>query len=309
MLRKIPWSIGRGFLMGAADIVPGVSGGTVALVLGFYQRLVASIRAGSSALGRLIRFDIAGFRRWLAAVEWSFLVPLLVGILLAIIALAGVIERLLHDYPIEMAALFLGLIAGSIVIVWQLLTKRDAERLGIMVVVGLTVFFLLGLREGTSEETVSQFTEPELWAFFVAGAIAICAMILPGVSGSFLLVMLGMYGPVLGAVNDRDIGTLLVFLIGATVGLALFSQGLHWALRDHYDSVMAALIGLMIGSIRVLWPWPDGLNTTSLGAPDRNIASAILIAVIACAVVLAINGLAKRTEHRTTADEVDELQA
>jgi putative membrane protein len=309
MLRKIPWSIGRGFLMGAADIVPGVSGGTVALVLGFYQRLVASIRAGSSALGRLIRFDIAGFRRWLAAVEWSFLVPLLVGILLAIIALAGVIERLLHDYPIEMAALFLGLIAGSIVIVWQLLTKRDAKRLGIMVVVGLTVFFLLGLREGTSEETVSQFTEPELWAFFVAGAIAICAMILPGVSGSFLLVMLGMYGPVLGAVNDRDIGTLLVFLIGATVGLALFSQGLHWALRDHYDSVMAALIGLMIGSIRVLWPWPDGLNTTSLGAPDRNIASAILIAVIACAVVLAINGLAKRTEHRTTADEVDELQA
>jgi putative membrane protein len=309
MLRKIPWSIGRGFLMGAADIVPGVSGGTVALVLGFYQRLVASIRAGSSALGRLIRFDIAGFRRWLARVEWSFLVPLLVGILLAIIALAGVIERLLHDYPIEMAALFLGLIAGSIVIVWQLLTKRDAKRLGIMVVVGLTVFFLLGLREGTSEETVSQFTEPELWAFFVAGAIAICAMILPGVSGSFLLVMLGMYGPVLGAVNDRDIGTLLVFLIGATVGLALFSQGLHWALREHYDSVMAALIGLMIGSIRVLWPWPDGLNTTSLGAPDRNIASAIVIAVIACAVVLAINGLAKRTEHRTTADEVDELQA
>jgi putative membrane protein len=121
--------------------------------------------------------------------------------------------------------------------------------------------------------------------------------------------MLGMYGPVLGAVNDRDIGTLLVFLIGATVGLALFSQGLHWALREHYDSVMAALIGLMIGSIRVLWPWPDGLNTTSLGAPDRNIASAIVIAVIACAVVLAINGLAKRTEHRTTADEVDELQA
>jgi len=309
MFRKIPWSIGRGFLMGAADIVPGVSGGTVALVLGFYQRLVASIRAGSSALGRLIRFDIAGFRRWLAAVEWSFLVPLLVGILLAIIALAGVIERLLHDYPIEMAALFLGLIAGSIVIVWQLLTKRDAKRLGIMVVVGLTVFFLLGLREGTSEETVSQFTEPELWTFFVAGAIAICAMILPGVSGSFLLVMLGMYGPVLGAVNDRDVGTLLVFLIGATVGLALFSQGLHWALREHYDSVMAALIGLMVGSIRVLWPWPDGLNTTSLGAPDRNIASAIVIAVIACAVVLAINGLAKRTEHRTTADEVDELQA
>lgn len=309
MLREIPWSIGRGFLMGAADIVPGVSGGTVALVLGIYQRLVASIRAGSSALGRLIRFDLPGFRRWLGVVEWSFLLPLLGGILLAVIALAGLIERLLHDYPIEMAALFLGLIAGSIVIVWQLLTKRDVVRIGIMVAVGLTVFFLLGLREGTSEETVGQLAEPELWAFFVAGAIAICAMILPGVSGSFLLVMLGMYGPVLGAVNDRDVGTLLVFLIGATVGLALFSQGLHWALREHYNSMMAILIGLMVGSVRVLWPWPDGLNTTSLGTPDRKVGSALVIAVLACAVVLAINALAKRAEHRTTTDEVDELQS
>ena len=309
MLREIPWTIVRGFFMGSADIVPGVSGGTVALVFGIYRRLVASIRAGSSALGRLVRLDFAGFRRWLGEVEWAFLLPLLIGIGLAILVLAGLIERLLDDYPIEMAALFFGLIAGSIVIVWQLLTKRDARRFAIMALVGLAVFFLLGLREGTSEETVGQLTDPELWAFFVAGAIAICAMILPGVSGSFLLVMLGMYGPVLGAVNDRDVGTLVVFLLGATIGLAIFSQGLHWALNEHYDSVMAALIGLMLGSIRVLWPWPDGLNTTRLTAPDERAVPAVVIAVIAFAVVLAINGIAKRAEHRTTSDEVDELHA
>lgn len=307
MLREIPWTIVRGFCMGAADIVPGVSGGTVALVFGIYRRLVASIRAGSSALGRLVRLDIAGFRHWLGEVEWSFLVPLLVGIGSAILALAGIIERLLDDHPIEMAALFFGLIAGSIVIVWQLLTRRDVRRVAIMVGVGAVVFFLLGLREGTSEETVGQLSEPEPWAFFLAGAIAICAMILPGVSGSFLLVMLGMYGPVLSAVNDRDLVVVLVFLFGATVGLALFSQGLHWALTEHYDSVMAALIGLMAGSIRVLWPWPDGLNTTRLGAPDDRIGPVIVIALVAFVVVLAINEVAKRAEHRTTADEVDEL--
>lgn len=308
MLREIPWTIVRGFCMGAADIVPGVSGGTIALVFGIYRRLVASIRAGSSAIGHLIRFDMAGFRRWLGAVEWSFLLPLLLGIGLAVLALAGLIERLLDDYPIEMAALFFGLIAGSIVIVWQLLTKRDAKRFGIMIAVGAVVFVVLGIREGTTEETVGQLSEPELWAFFLAGAIAICAMILPGISGSFLLVMLGMYGPVLGAVNDRDLVALLVFLIGATIGLALFSQGLHWALTEHYDSVMAALIGLMVGSIRVLWPWPDGLNTTNLGAPDERIGPVIAIAVTAFASVLVVNAIAKRAEHRTTADEVDELR-
>jgi len=211
------------------------------------------------------------------------------------------------DYPIEMAALFFGLIAGSIVIVWQLLTNRDAKRFGIMITVGAVVFVVLGIREGTTEETVGQLNEPELWAFFLAGAIAICAMILPGISGSFLLVMLGMYGPVLGAVNDRDLVALLVFLVGATIGLALFSQGLHWALTEHYDSVMAALIGLMVGSIRVLWPWPDGLNTTRLGSPDERIGPVIAIAVTAFVGVLVVNAIAKRTEHRTTADEVDEL--
>ena len=184
----------RGFLMGAADIVPGVSGGTVALIVGIYERLVRSVRAGSSALGRLLRGDIAGFRHWVRSVEWSFIIPLGVGIVVAIFALAGVLESLLHDLPEEMAGLFSGLIAGSVVIAWPLVRHWSARRIGVLIGVAIGVFVLLGVREGITEDTVTQVLDPAIWAFFFAGAIAICAMILPGVSGSFLLVLLGMYG-------------------------------------------------------------------------------------------------------------------
>lgn len=302
-------SIVRGFLMGAADIVPGVSGGTIALVLGIYERLVASIRAGSSALGALVRFDFEKTRAWLKKVEWEFVLPLGGGILLAIVLLASVLEQLLHDYPEVMAALFVGLVAGSAVIAWKLLTVHDGRRLAIMFGVGIGLFALLGLTESTSAETASQFAEPALWAFFGAGAIAICAMILPGISGSFVLVVLGMYGAVLSAVTSRDLVTLGVFMLGAVIGLALFSQVLHRALRDHYNSVMAALIGLMIGSLRVLWPWPLGVDSTALDTPGEDLPAALVAAIFAFVVVLAIDFLGRRISHRTPSDEVEELTA
>ena len=160
--------------------------------------------------------------------------------------------------------------------------------------IGIAVFALLGLRGGTSEETVAQATDPALLAFFIGGAIAICAMILPGVSGSFLLVVLGMYEPVLSAVTDRDLTALAVFMLGAVVGLALFSQVLHWALQHHHDVVMAMLIGLMAGSVRVLWPWPNGVFTTELGSPDGDVVPAIVLAAVAFALVWWVSGIAQR---------------
>jgi putative membrane protein len=309
VLGEIPLSLIRGFLMGAADIVPGVSGGTIALVLGIYERLVASIRAGSSALGALIRLDFDGFKSWLGRIEWALILPLGLGILIAVFSLAPVLERLLHDHPETMAALFVGLVAGSAVIAWKLLTVRDATRIAIMVGVGIAVFLLLGLTEGTTEETTSQLAEPATWAFFAAGAVAICAMILPGISGSFILVMLGMYGAVLAAVSDRDFQTLAIFMLGAVIGLALFSQILHRALRDHYNTVMAALIGLMIGSLRVLWPWPLGVDSTAIEAPGDHLPEALIAAVAAFLVVLGVEALARRMVHTTTADEIEELTA
>jgi putative membrane protein len=155
----------------------------------------------------------------------------------------------------------------------------------------MVVFLLLGLREGTSDETVGQLADPALWAFFAAGAVAVCALILPGVSGSFLLVVLGMYGPVLDAVNDREMISLSVLLIGMVTGLALFSQLLNWLLENYHDTVMAALIGLMMGSLRVLWPWPDGLDSTQLGRPEDDFVLTAVVATVALLVVVALGRL------------------
>ncbi len=281
--------------MGAADVVPGVSGGTIALVLGIYERLVLSIRNGSTALGRLIKGDGRGAGDSIKKVDWGFLVPLLVGILLAILSLAHLIETLLKDHPEEMAGLFTGLIAGSVVIAWRLVKNWDATAITILIAVTVAMFVLLGLREGTSDTTVGQLTNPAVWAFFLAGAVAICAMILPGISGSFLLVLLGMYGPVLEAVNDRALSTLVVLAAGMVLGLALFSQLLSWSLEHHHDKVVAALIGLMAGSLRVLWPWPDGLDSTVLGAPGSNLIPITLLGVVALIVVIGLGKLGSRT--------------
>ncbi len=285
--------------MGAADVVPGISGGTVALVLGIYRRLVDALRSGSAALGRFVRGDLDGGLELVKRVEWVFILPLLAGMVFAIASLANLIETQLDDHPIEIAALFLGLVASSILVAWRLLERRDPPRLLTMVAVGAVAFVLLGLRDGTSEDSVGQVDDAAFWAFFLSGAVAISAMILPGISGSLILVMIGMYSPVLDAVTGRDALPILVFVAGATLGLALFSQVLHWALHHHYDSVMAALIGLMFGSTRVLWPWPEGLDGTTLGSPDGSIPAAVTLAILGSLVVLAINTVALRIGRRS----------
>jgi len=292
--------------MGAADIVPGVSGGTIALVLGIYHRLVGAIRQGSVALGRFVRLDFNGGMAALREVQWLFLLPLVIGIGAAILLLASVIEHALEAYPVPMAGLFLGLVAGSAVVAWQLLRQPSARLLGVTLIAGAVVFVVLGL--GNTSET-DGLSSPPLWAYPAAAAIAICAMILPGISGSFFLVMMGMYAPVLNAVAERDWPVLLLFALGAVVGLALFSQLLHWALEHYYDLVMALLIGLMLGSVRVLWPWPGGLESTALGAPDSDIFITVGLAVLACAVVIGFNLVATRIENRTRDQEAAELRS
>lgn len=305
--RKLFVTFVRGFAMGSADIVPGVSGGTVALVLGIYRRLIDSIRHGSSALGCILKLDVRAGTERLKQVEWGFILPLLAGIGAAILALSHLIESLLEERPVEMAGLFMGLVLGSVVIAWGLLQRRDPRRVLYLAGTAIVVFVLMGLTSGTSEESVSQVSDPALWAFFGAGAIAICAMILPGVSGSFLLVTMGMYGAVLGAVNDRDLASVAVFGLGCLIGLALFSQLLHWALSSHYDTVMAALIGLMVGSLRVLWPWPGGVESTELGAPGDPWLVPGLLAVLGFAVVVGFELVSRRLERRSATDDVGDL--
>ncbi|MEL6893397.1 MAG: DUF368 domain-containing protein [Actinomycetota bacterium] len=288
--------LARGFAMGAADIVPGVSGGTVALVTGIYDRLIGNVRQGARALKQLVTGDVSGFGATLRRIEWVWLVTLLAGIVVAVGLLSSVLERLLDDEAIAMSGLFLGLVVGTIWIAWQMLDRSDLASVridvGIMLAIGVAMFLLLGLRSDTEvAEGVEEVVTQPFWVFFLAGAIAICAMILPGISGSFILVMLGMYTEVLGAVNDRDIAVLLAFVAGCVVGLALFSTLLNHLLERHHSHVIAAMIGLMLGSTRVLWPWPNGVHTTTLSTPSGDIALPIVLAVVGAGVVVAVERL------------------
>ena len=277
-----------GFLMGSADVVPGVSGGTVALVLGIYERLVHAIRTGASALSSFARGRFGEGWERLRSVEWGFLIPLLTGVLLAIVSLAAVLEHLLEDQPRNVSAVFLGLVLGSIPIAWRLVGQWTTARYGVATAVAVGFFALLGLRG-------SEVTDPAPWMFLASGAIAIVAMILPGISGSFILLMLGMYEAVIAAVNDRDLAMIGLFAAAAIVSLAVFSTFLDRMLRDHHDLVMAVLIGLMAGSLRVLWPWPDGTETARLAAPE-NWGMPLVLGLAGFAAVTAIGWWAARRE-------------
>jgi putative membrane protein len=281
--------------MGAADIVPGVSGGTVALVLGIYGRLIRNIRVGARGLKQLLTGNLSGLRQTLRHIEWVWLITLLVGILIAIAALASVLETLLNEHAVVMAGLFFGLVVGTIWIAFNLLERVDAVAVSIVAGVAIVLFFLLGLREDTevAEGTAEVVTQP-FWVFFLVGALAICAMILPGISGSFILVMLGMYTEVLGAVNDRDIASLGAFVLGCITGLALFATLLNWLLDNYRNWVIAAMIGLMLGSMRVLWPWPNGTFTTRIEAPSDPVVLPIVLAIAGATVVIIVERVSTR---------------
>ena len=282
MLIFLAAQVFRGLCMGAADVVPGVSGGTIALVLGIYERLVATVRQGSASLAYAARLDGKTAYRRLRQVDWFFIIPLLLGIFAAIVIVARPIQHLLEERPAEMAAAFFGLVVASIGIAWEGLRTRDAHRLGVMVAVGAVTFWALGLRTGQEQD-------PALLFVFAAGLVAVCAMILPGISGAFILLMLGLYDFIIDAVNDRDLLVLGVFGVGCVVGLASFSSLLHALLRRYHDTVLAALIGLMLGSLRVLWPWPEGVESTVLGEPSWNeVPLALLVGIGAAVVVVAL---------------------
>lgn len=288
-VRAYPRILATGFAMGSADIVPGVSGGTVALVLGIYDRLVGAIRQGTRGIAALLRGRPRDAWQALLAVDWGFLLTLLVGIGTAVVVLAGLLERLLEEQPVLLSAAFLGLVAGSVVVAADEVEHPSRRVWVIGAVSAVATFLLLGLRAGTLDD-------PSLLVLFAGGALAICAMILPGVSGSFLLLLVGLYQVVLAAVDDRDLVTIATVGVGAVVGLALFSTLLHWLLDHHRDTVMAALLGLMVGSLRVLWPWPAGeagVGDTRLGAPDGQVLAATVLGVGAAVLVVVVARVAR----------------
>lgn len=285
--------LATGVAMGAADVVPGFSGGTVALVTGLYDRLVASVSSGAGLLAAVLRGRWRDVGAAWRAVDAPFVLTLLAGIAAALLALAGPVEGLLDDHPVVMSAVFLGLVLGAAAIAPRRLRTPAVRHVGLVLASAVATAVLLGLRppaDGT----------PSLAALAAAGAVAVCAMILPGVSGSFLLLLLGAYEPVIAAVADRDLGTLAVVGAGMVVGLAVFARILDRLLRRHHDAVLAVLIGLMLGSARVLWPWPvgTGVGDAAVAAPGEGAGLAAAAGIAALVLVVGADAAARRWAAR-----------
>mgnify|MGYP001595721367 CR=1 FL=1 len=235
----------RGVMMGAADIVPGVSGGTVAFITGIYDTLLASIRAvDMEFLRRVTSLDIKG--AW-EHVNGSFLVALLAGIATSVFSLARLISWVLTNHPVPLWAFFFGLILASALVLLRQVPSWNLAR-SVSLLTGVVIAATIALSPTLSLDV-------GLAGVFLSGFLAICAMILPGISGSFILVLLGMYGTVLGAVKSLDVVFLLVLAAGAGAGLLCFSRLLHWLLHRFHAATMALLTGFLFGSLLVVWPW------------------------------------------------------
>lgn len=250
-LQDLVQYFGVGFIMGAADVVPGVSGGTMAFIFGIYEKLINSIKIVS---GKALKLFIQGkFKQALSLVPFSFLIPLATGLGLAVILLSSVLTYLLETQPVLVWSFFFGLVVASISIVSKRVTKWTAKEILAAGVAAAAAYVIVG--------AVPTETAATPLAFLVSGAIAICAMILPGVSGSFLLIILGKYQQILMAVQDKDFITLGIFMVGAVIGLALFSRVLSWMFEYHESFIISILTGFMIGSLRKIWPWKETISS------------------------------------------------
>ncbi len=276
--------------MGAADSVPGVSGGTMALIVGIYERLLACIGTGFRAILLLLKLDIKGSLERLRAVEWAFLLPLVVGIGSAILVAARFIPGLLESYPAHMRGLFLGMVAASLAIPWKRIEQPNRTHVLVAAAAAVLAFFFSALPGSAAGG------DPSLLRVFLTASVAICAMILPGVSGAFLLEVLGLYEPTLAAINARDLAYVAVFALGAVAGLGSFSLLLTRLLRTHHDVTMAALVGLMVGSLRALWPWQDEARTLE-GPPALE--TGLAVAAVALVGFLIVLGIEKIGEARS----------
>ena len=240
----------KGMGMGAADVVPGVSGGTIAFITGIYEELLSSIAAIKPSLIRTIGKEGIG-AAW-KAINGNFLVAVFAGIGISVVSLAKLFAWILKEHPVMLWSFFFGLILASIPMVWSQLKKNSFDTY-ISFMAGAIIAFAI------TEMPVSEGTD-ESWFIFVSGVLAICAMILPGISGSFILLLLGMYQFVLEAVNERDIVTLGIFAAGCLIGLLSFARLLSFLFKRFHDITVALMAGFLLGSLNEIWPWKKTLQ-------------------------------------------------
>ena len=237
----------KGMAMGAADVVPGVSGGTIAFISGIYEELIGTLNNINFSLLKHLKTE--GLKSTWKKANGSFLLALLSGVFVSIVSLAKGVEWLLEHHPILLWSFFFGLILASIVYVGkQIKTTAKDFKIFIAMAIGAVIAYLI------TTINPSETSDTYLFLFF-AGALAICAMILPGISGSFILVIIGAYAPVLEAINSRNLKTILIFGAGAVVGLLSFSKLLKWLFEKYHRLTLAVITGFMIGSLNKIWPW------------------------------------------------------
>lgn len=241
----------RGIAMGAADVVPGVSGGTIAFITGIYEELVDSIRSVDIQSLRLV-FQ-GRFKEFWLHINGNFLIALFSGILLSIFTLAGIMGYLLKTHPVFVWSFFFGLILASAFFI-----LRDIKKFNLPVIIA---FFAGGLAAWLITRVAPVTTTEAYWFIFISGMIGICAMILPGISGAFILLMLGKYIFIIDAVHEFNIPVLIVFATGAATGLILFSRVLSWLLTRFREIAIGLLSGFMIGSLGKVWPWKEAIAT------------------------------------------------
>jgi putative membrane protein len=267
-LKKYGLTYLKGIAMGAADIVPGVSGGSIALIAGIYQELLDSINAFN--LDNLLLLKSLRIKEFYARVNGNFLLSLLIGIMTSIFTLSGVITFLMEEHPIPLWSFFTGLILVS-----AFLILKEIKQWNIALVLAIAVGTAFAWWVTNLPPTT---TPDDYWFTFVAGAIAICAMILPGISGSFILLILGQYERILQAVLDRDIFTLALFAAGCAAGILSFSRVVSYLLRRFHSATIGLLSGFMLGSVNELWPWKvvTSWRTSSSGVQKPFLTENIL---------------------------------
>ncbi|MBQ2919245.1 MAG: DUF368 domain-containing protein [Bacteroidales bacterium] len=283
--------------MGAADVIPGVSGGTIAFITGIYDDFVGSIASINAEAMRLL-FK-GRFKDFWKHINGAFLLSIVLGIAFSVISLAGLMQMLLSTYPIQTWAFFFGLIVASSIFIIRGISGWKLREI---------ILLIFGIGLGIVVCTLSPTQTPDgLWFIFLSGAIAICAMILPGISGSFILLILGKYQYIMGCISDlvsgveigRNLVTLCVFLAGAVVGILSFSKFLHWLLARWNKETLIVLAGFIIGSLVKVWPWS---NAEALAQADAAggllVGWAALFAFIGFALVTGIELIAKHLSKK-----------
>lgn len=283
----------KGFAMGAANVIPGVSGGTIALLTGIFNELIGALNALLTPKAWKLLFK-GSFREFWEYIHGTFLLWLGVGVVASVFSLAKLMEYVLSHHPVQTWAFFFGLILVSAVFMLADLKGKKAMDV---------LWLAIGAAMGAAICLLSPSTTPDApWFIAICGAIAICTMILPGISGSFILVLLGKYDYIMGAVSNLDIPVLAVFAVGCVVGIVAFSKILHWLIAHFEKQTLLVLIGFTVGSLVKVWPWADkaayqAANALT-GCPEGelHILSAVICALVAAASVIVLEVLAHRAK-------------